>query len=594
MWWIRTFFLVLIALPAASFSGPPGVSVPPGPIAAALSLVESNKIPEAMQALAALQPEIKALGAYHYVYGRAHEASRNPLEAASHFRRSSLYAADSALKETSLFLAIEAESGMGYHFEAVTDCRIFLKKFPDSALSGKVRILLARSLSGTGRFREAARAFDQAGRSAEALYGKANALQRMGMTSEASRAYADAAAVDARYPDASEETRCGLGENLRLSGDPAGAKELLRTVSGEEHKGHAALGLGEIAAAESKIDEAVRLFGSAVSTKDRKLGRIALLRLSDAFAAAGKSREASTRLEEIVEKYPFTPEYDEAMLRIARARASAGDPAAALSLLSKLVLRPSTVRRQAQDEIEGILLAARGKGAGHLAALWKAGGRWLMDASREKSLAAIAEEIRGTGAPYLELVRWLSRYGSASFRPKYLALMARHHAEAGDAVGARECLAALKAVNAPADAVARAEAYLQFAEKDYRGAAGTLLTLRTFEEGDIAMLGDALPHAANPEKAAAVIEAEASRSGASARVLWRLADALYDGGRKAESVKYYRMAAEKDPSNEWACYRLAVLLGRNGGDEFLGRIRRDRTLARMAQAARKEWTLDAR
>jgi tetratricopeptide (TPR) repeat protein len=590
----RTFLLVLIAFPAISFSGPLPAHVPPGPIAAALSLVESKKVPEAMKILASLQPEIGALGPYHYVYGRAHDASRNRLEASSHYRRASLYATDPGLKETSLFLAIEAESGMGYHFEAKSDCLIFLKKFPDSALSGKIRILLARSFVGIGRSREAVRQFDQAGRSAEALYGKANVLQRMGMTSDASRAYAAAAAVDARYPDASEETRCWLGENLRLSGDSVGAKELLRTVSGEEHKGHAALGLGEIAAAESRTDEAIRLFGSVVSSKDRKLGRIALLRLSDALAAAGKSREASERLEEIVVKYPFTPEYDEACLRISRARASAGDPAAALSLLSKLVLRPSTVRPHALDGIEGILLAERGKGAGRLAALWNAGGRWLMDASREKSLVAIAEEIRGTGAPYLEIVRWLARYGSASVRPKYLALLARHYAEAGDAAGSRECLAGLKAMNAPGDDVARAEAYLKFAEKDYRGAAGTLLTLRTFEEGDIAMLGDTLPHAGDPGKAAAVIEAEASRSGVSARVLGRLADALYDGGRKAESVKYYRMAAEKDPSNEWACYRLAVLLGKDGGDEFLGRIRTDRTLARMAQAARKERTLDAR
>jgi tetratricopeptide (TPR) repeat protein len=319
-----------------------------------------------------------------------------------------------------------------------------------------------------------------------------------------------------------------------------------------------------------------------------------MLRMSDVEAATGKSREAVARLDEIIAGYPFTPEYDQAVLRLARTRAGAGNQPAALSLLSKLVLRPSTVRRDALDEIEKILLSGRGKGAAHLAVLWNAGGRWLLDASREPSLVAVAEEIRGTGTPYLEVVQWLSRYGSTPVRRKYLAALARQYAESGDAAGLRECLASLKALSTGGDDVARAEAYLKFAEKDYRGAAGMLLSMGKLDSGDVSLLGDVLPHAADSRKATAAVEAEVARSGASAHVLGRLADTLYDAGRKAEAVKFYRMAAAKDPENEWSCYRLAVLLGKDGGEEYKKRIRKDPVLVRMANAAWKEQALDAR
>lgn len=592
---IAPYLLVFALIPGLCLAAAPAVPIPAGPLASALALVEGNKVPDAIKALTSLHPGIQELGPYHYVYGRALAASGNPMEAALHYRRASVYAADTTLQERALLMAAEAEFDMGYRFEAKTNCLIFLKRFPESNLAGKVRTLLGRSLAAMGRHHDAVRQFDLAGISAEALFGKANALQRSGMTIEAARAYADAMAADGKFPDFSEETRCWMGENLRVSGLTPRAKELLLKVTAPEYKDYAAFGLGEIAVEESKPDEAIRMFGSLASSKDRKLGRIAMLRASDVEAAAGKTREATARLDEIVDKYPFTAEYDQALLRLALMRSAAGDPSAALSLLSKLVLRPSTVRAKALDEIERVLLVARGKGPAHLASLWNAGGRWLMDSSREPTLALIAEDIRETGKPYQDLVQWLSRYGSSPVRSKYLAVQASQFARSGDAAGLRESLRGLKSLNATGDDVTRAEAYLKFAEKDYRGAAKALLSLGKMEGADLSMLGDVFPYADDPRKASAAIEAGASRPGAgvSAGTFARLADAHYDAGRRAEAIRYYRLAAEKDPEHEWSCYRLAVLLGKDGGEEYRKRIRKDPTLVRMANAAWKEQTLNA-
>jgi len=586
-------FLLLLMLPAVFFAEAADGLVPEGSLSKALALVEANRVPDAMKTLATFQPDMGTLGPYHYVYGRSFASARNPHEAASRYWRASIYASDAGLKELSLFLAAETEFGMGYYYEAKTRCLVFLKKFPNSSRVRRVRAMLAGSLFGTGRLSEALRQFDLAGDTPEALYGRADTLQKMGMTREASQAYAAAAAVDARYPDSSEETRYWLGENLRLSGDAGRAKELLLTIKGERVRDRAVIGLGEMAAAGSDPEEAVRRFISVLGSKDKKVRRLALLRLADAEAGRGNAGEAAARLDEIVRMYPFTREYDDAVLRLARLKAQAGDEIGALSLLTKLVLRASPLRKDALDGIEAILLSARGKGGERFVALWNAGGRWLMDASRQASLVAIAGELEGTGAPYLELVRWLSQYGSGAVRVESLVSLSRHYAETGDGTGVRNCLKNLKGMGASGDEVLRVEAALMFVQKEYRGAAETLLMLRNVEGKDAFLLGETLPYAGSSRKAVAALETAVSRYDAGPRELSRLADALLDMGRKDDAARYYREAVGKDPANEWACYRLALLLGKDGGEEFLKKITTDPTLARMARAARREMILDA-
>lgn len=586
-------YLLLLVLPAVSFAGAADGLVPAGPLSNALALVEANRIPDAMNTLATFRPDMATLGPYHYIYGRAFASARNQHEAAWHYRRASMYTSNASLKELSLFLAAETELGMGYFHEAKTDCLIFLKKFPDSARVRQVRSVLARSFFGIDRLPEALRQFDLAGNAPEALYGKAATFQKMGMTREASQAYAAAAAVDGRYPDSSEETRYWLGENLRLSGDAERAKELLLTIKGDGLRDRAAIGLGEMAAAESHPEEAIRRFHPALGSKNKKVRRLALLRLADTEAARGNAGEAAGRLAEIIRLYPFTREYDDAVFRLAGLKAKAGDEIGAVSLLTKLAVRPSPLRKNALDAIEAILLSSRGKGRERCVALWNAGGRWLMDVSRQASLVTIAAELKGTGAPYLDLVRWLSRYGSAAVRVENLVALSRQYVETGDVAGVRDCLNNLRSMGASGDEVLRVEAALKFAQKDYQGAAETLLSLRNVEGKDAFLLGETLPYAGNSRKALAALETAVSRSDAGPRELSRLADALFDAGRKDDAARYYRGAVEKEPANEWACYRLALLLGKDGGEEFLKKIRMDPTLARMARAARREMILDA-
>jgi tetratricopeptide (TPR) repeat protein len=590
---VRTCAILLLALAAPAFAGTGSEIVPAGPLSHALALVEANRLPDAMKVLAPIRPDMALLGPYHYVYGRIFSAARDPRDAAAHFWRAGIYATNPALKERSRFLAAEADFRIGNFFESATACRLFLKKYPDSPRVAQARVLLAESLQEVGRSKEAVRQFELAGKTGEALYGKANALQEMGKTREATQAYAAAAAVDPHYIDSSEATRYWRGENLRLSGDIASAGDLLSTVRGDRLRDRAAVALGEIAAAESRLDEAAKRFTSVRSSKDGFVRRAALLGLAGVDAAGGNGAKAAERLEEIVRRYPFTRESDEALLRLARLRTSAGNYPAAVSCLIPLVVRASPRRKEALDAMEAVLLAARGKGPARFAALWNNGGRWLLDASRETSLEAFREELRGSGAPYLELVRWLARYGTSDARKRNLLELAGLLAEAGDANGVRECLTRILALREFGDDLLRVKAALKYAEKDYRGAGETLLSLQKIEGRDASMLSETIPYLPDRRKAAAVLEIAASRSHAEPRELSRVADAMYEAGCDDLAVKYYRETLAKDPANEWACYRMAVLLGKKGGEEYLERIKTDPTLVRMARAARKEMSLDA-
>ena len=582
--------LILVAFATNCFGAQEKITVPDGPIASALLLVNEKRTPEAISILESLSPELSELGPYYYVYGRA-IAAGDPVKSAYFLRLSSVYSIEPEMQEATLLMAAETEFRAGYSFEAKNSCRIFLRRFPDSVLKDRIHILLGRILANISLRHDAIIQFEKAGNTPEALFGKANTLQSMGMTIEASRAYSEAMAKDPDFPDRDDDTLLWMGENFRISGLTPRAKNFLSKVAEPENLEYATFALAEIAAEELKIDNAIWKFESLVSSKNRKLGRMAMLRAADLDASMGRVSDAAKRLEEIVVKYPFTAEYDQAALRLARIQAASDDEEAALSLLARLVARPSTVRAEALEEIERVILSARMKGPQHIAALWGAGGRWIMEPSRESTLLMVADELVDTDF-YEEIVQWLSRYGSPPVRSRFLAKLAYRYAAANDVDELRAGLQKLQAVDVPGDAVTRAEAQLKFAEKDFAGAQQTLLSLGSMEKGDLNMLGELLPHLTDSAKAIAALEAAAGRPDIPSNALVRLADAHYDASRKEKAIKYYLLAAEKNPADEWSSYRLFVLLDNDKGEEYRKRIVKDQALARMADAIWKERNLD--
>ncbi|MCL2102672.1 MAG: hypothetical protein FWH25_01400 [Syntrophorhabdaceae bacterium] len=579
--------VVVALLTGTCFADLPEIRVPEGPIASALALVEEKRAYAAIEELEEFTPEFFDLGPYHYVLGQAFSLTKDTLKSAFHLRLASVYATQDELRETALLLAAETEYDAGYRFEAKSSCMIFLKKFPESELAGKVRILLARSLAGIGRHRDALRQFEMAGGTEEALFGKANTLQMMGMTTEATQAYSEAMSKNAKFASHDDDTRLWMGENNRISGLTYRAKNMLSKVTTPGNLDYAAFGLAEIAVKESRVESAIARFDKVASSKNMRLGRKAALRAAELEASNKNFPETARRLEELITKYPFTEEYDQATLLLARVRIEMGEYDEAVRWFLRLAARPSAVRAQALDEMERALLAVREKEPERLASLWSAFSQWLMNPSRESTLVMIADELRGS-ASYEELVQWLSKYGSTPVRARYLEMQAVRFAAAGETEEVRGILQKLKRENISGDPLIRTEGYLKFAEKDYVGAEQALLSLERMMENDILMLGELLSVLDDPQKTITALEEEISKTGVPMGVIVKLADVHYDAGRKEQAIVYYHMAAEKDPVDEWSCYRLFVLLGKEEGEEYRKRIVKDKALLRMADVMLKE------
>lgn len=557
------FMVIFIILPAASGAESFEELIKAPPLKKAWESLKTNRPSEGIKILSEYQPDTESLAPYHFIYARAMGATQKSLQAIEHLRWAYLYSPKGEMKELSLLERAEAYLKMKYFYEARSDHLVFIKNFPDSKYLGRAHIGLAKSLAGIGLLRDAVKHYEKAGNISEAIFSKANALQGLGRVKEANEAYTSAVFRDSSYVQRSEETLYYFGENLRLMGRLSDARKYLSSVKDASFKDKAEISLGLIAAEESKTDEALKHFRSALLSRDRQVKRRALFNLAEAQTKAGRVDEAKVNLEEIRYKYPYSREYDEVILRLSKLYSKEGKFSGAVSLLKELVFRPSPLR-EALDEFEAIILDVKGKDTAQFLDLWKSVGPWLLDSSREQFLLKIAEALKNTGRPFLEISVWLSKYGSEAAKTKSLAALASFYAEMGNTNTANEYLRRIKIMKGSGDEILRAEAKIFYAGKDFRSASERLLSIKKIEQGDLNLLGDTLTSAKDVKKAITLYEKAIKETGGNSDVYIRLADILYELGKKTDALNYYRLALNKGPANEWALYRIGTL---SDGDE---------------------------
>lgn len=519
--------------------------------------------------------------------GRALRESGRQAEALSHYR--SAYRRTSGGARAPILLEIaQCCLEMSYYPEAAGYARLLLRLYPAAPEVPAARLLLARSLSASGRGVEALDVLDGLSGVPEAEYCRANTLQRMGRTLDAARAYARAEALDPDYIGRSEETRCLLGENLLARGERGRARQLLLTVTGDRHAKRAAAALGAIALADGSADEAATRLSAALGSPEMDVRRRALLALAEALLARGDARGAAARLSELAARHPNTPEAAEGLVRLFRIRRDAGaDPAQAAALLRAPLREPGRARESAIAEAVALIdSAARDKAL--LSRVWDVLGRHLTNAASAETLLRVAAAVDRLGDRAAPLHERISRFGPAQARAASLSWLA---SRATDASRAREYVERGRQAGLRGDDLRRIEARAALASNDPGVAAAALLSLGRPGKDDLPALREILPYAPDRKRAAALFAELVARHGGDAEDLALAGDIWYARGRRREALAAYRAALAKDPSSEWAALRAALLLGPGEGDEFLGRIRSDRLLARFAAATRRDWAL---
>lgn len=531
-------------------------------IGRAHALIQAKRHDEALSLLKGIQPSGADLSPYHAAYAKALEESGDLRSAVEHYRLAYVFSKSNDMREELLLGRCKAYQKMLYHSEAAVCLDAFLESYPASKHRETARLQLADARMRLGEYAEAKRHYDLAGRSAAALFGKANALQAMGMYKDAYELYLSLLKNDKGYINSSEETRLAMGENFRVMGKTADAKIYLNSVQDDLLRPKASLSLGLIAMAEGRLDEAVRLFGEASASSDKHTRRRGLISRAEALIKAGRHKEAEAGLIEIRNSGPFGGDYDQAMLLLATVDRMDGRFDEAVTILQELLFRRSP-EPAVLEGLEAVLIAVMEKKPEMLSYIWNKAGQWILDPSRSDTLLRLARALKGSGRPFLEICRWLGRYGPQSAKAEAALLLADFYTRLGDHAQAQRHLDAA-ASKRNTDEYIRVSTRLYAGQGAWSKAALGVMSLREPNEEDILLLLDLARNEAATGRLLKFVERALKKIPGTVRMYTRFADLLFAVGRTDDARKYYEAASNANAVGgqdrkdiEWARYRLS-------------------------------------
>lgn len=573
-------------MPINSWAEPIDDIIKPQQLKKAWDLLKDRKPQEAINTISEYQTDDSSLPYYYFIYGKALREIKKASMAVENLRKAYIYSTGD-LRALSLIERAHSYFDMEYFYEAGTDYRRFIKEFPDSKYIQQAHLGLAKSMSAIGLLREALRHYELVGDIPDAVFGKANTLQRLMMIKEANDIYMSAIQKNSEYIKKDDESLYYFGENLRLMNKYLEAKRYLLLVQGSRFKDKASISLGLIAADESRMQEAIKYFNLALLSKDRKIKRQALLNLADIHLKLGKMNEAIGNLESIRYEYPYGSEYYEAIFRLSGLYRQKDQFSRAVSLLREIIFSASSFRRNALDELEEIILDAIEKDKSLFVELWQSMGKWMFDGSREQTLLKVAEALENKSILFFEIYLWLSKYGSKDAKILSISAISNFYADIGDANKAEEYIKMLKGMKASGDDIKKLEAKIHFIKGNGDSSAELLLSIKNLSSEDLDLLGKTLRSAKDIKKAAVVYERALKNKGGDSLAYIRLADILYEQGRTTEALNYYKLAMDKDPSNEWVLYRISTIENVDNEDNNR-KIKNDPILVRMANIRLRE------
>ncbi len=534
----------------------------------------------------------ESVAASHIALADKYYKANDYLSAITHVRLAAMYTGNEEQKELLLLKKAELYLKLGFFNEAKENYLIFLKNFSSSRYTANAHLGLAESMEKIGLFSEAIEHYDNAGRNSEALFGKANALQKLGKIQEAQAAYVEAKSIDSAYPERSPETYYLIGENLRMAGEKEEARQHLTKLKNSLFTDNASISLGLIALEESNAEEAIKYFKSASDAKDRNLKAQALFNLSRALLQAGKSSDAVSTLEGIRDKYPYTSAYKEAALELSRIYRKDGKFHESVSLLKELVYSQNPPV-ETFNELEIILQETAAKDSVQFVRLWNDFGKWMLASSREQFLLSMAEALKDNGKPFIDLSLWLAKNGSEDARIAASIALAGFYADMRDADTAGKYLGMVKNIKQHKDGVTRVGARIDYVNGDIESAAGKIMSIKEVDKSDVELLGNILSHSKISEskvmrKAVAFYKKQIELKGDSEDYI-RLADILYNIDEIDEALTYYRTAQGKGIQDDWVMYRIGANSERTEAEKIFGQLQKsDSTLSRMAKAKQME------
>lgn len=553
-------------------------------------LLQSGNFYTVLKELPNFEPsDLKSLAAYHYMYGDAYRTAQQYLESVKHLRLAYLYAQDDSLKERALFERAELYKKLAFVYEARANYIVFIKQFPSSSRLANAHLGLAEILSEMHLYNEAVEHYSKAGNTPEILFSKANSLQRTGRVTQARRAYADALLSDTKYPSKSPETYFFIGENMRMLGELEEARRHLRSLDFGPYRDNSRLSLGHIAMEESDTKEAIVNYRAAAKSSEREVRIEGLFHLSRALLEADRLEEAIVNLEIIRNNYINSGMYKETLLELSKLYKKGGKTKESVSLLKELVYGIHAPK-EAFKEIEDVLLKT-GEGE-EFVELWREVGQWMIDPTREDLLVQVSQKLRSEGKSFIELSSWLVENGSKQVRGGAAVDLADYYIGIGSVEDARKYMDVAVRSQVTSDALLRVEAKLFHSAGEYKPALEKIMKIEKFKSEDLDLVGSIITRLEKSDdrvKAVTFYETVLNSNEWAAEKYNRIADILYTRDEKNRALKYYNIALQKSPGNEWAAYRVGQDGESGASQKIFGRLQQsDTLLGRLAKTKLKE------
>ncbi|MDA8090831.1 MAG: tetratricopeptide repeat protein [Nitrospiraceae bacterium] len=573
----------------------PGATPPAGsPLDQALTEVNEGRPQAAISMLKLFKPTMDEFADYNYVYAQALRGAKKLYDSLEFYRLAYIYFPAGRKKELSLLERGEVYEDLGFNQEAASIFRIFLKTFKKSEFSEKAHLELANVLFRTVHYKEALANYEKAGNSAEALYGKAEALFAAGKAKEAYDLFGSLAASGAgKNFSATPLARYSQGEACRLLGKLDEAKAHLGSIKEGELSHRAFFSLGLIAMQEKGFSDAAVLFRKAAGSTRAGLKYKALLNLAQCDLELGRTDDAIESLKQITQNLFHGEAVNEALLLLARATAKKGRAVDAVNILKPLLIKKDYAL-QAVDELQKIMEEEMANDPAKFPVLWKLAGDALTQPARAAFIFKAAGQLEASDLERsMGLYAWLVRNGSPVLKMEAARKLTGYYVARGNGKEAWNFFKIAKLAGHD-DPSLRLKAGVYFLIGHYPAAQTALLSVKEPSQDDLLLLARIIPHIRNV-RSIGLIEKRIRNREVPAMLYVSLADSEYARGLKVQALELYKQAykeAAPAPGHlgltaadvKWTLFRMQSL--EKDPEEALGSLQSDGGIMGRYAAAR--------
>lgn len=551
-------------------------------------LLEAEKFSAASAMRVKFQNDKASLSIYHFLFAKVLANKRRYLDAIDNYGMAgsalaSVKPEDAAdfskqIVEVSMLERAHLYYRIEYYYEAYAVYSLFLRNYPSSKFIDKAYVGIAECLIEMGRQREAFQYIEhlnalqgdkqppsadksKSGADASSLqYIKANIYQSLGDTKSADPLYKNAIQVDKTFLDTSDSTKYYYGENLRLSGDPTLAKRYLNQVFDKPFVYKAAISIGLISLDEDNTYIALQNFNKSLGAVERNIKKDASVNIAKTYMKDKKPILARPFILKALELNPTQDEKDSLNFLLIKTYRFNGEYEHASQMLKDFIANHGLTYNGVLEEVEALLQDVKDKGKDKFLNIWKTFGYIFLDNKDMKVLNMAKEALKGSGAPYNDLLLWLSNNGSDEIRADCLKELAETKALSGDHEGVLSFLNKLKKVSGTEDWMTRMEAVSYYLAKQNAMAFSMLKNIKILNQKDFDMIRETFVDMPDLKNSTVFFEDIVQKRGGSVADYLRLADVYYFNLKNNDkALKYYQLALKAEPGNGWASYMMAIL-----------------------------------